>query len=96
MNSLGLNIKRLCSERRWSLSKLSKESGVPLPTLHSWTTGTSPNLAQLKKVSTTLKTSIHQLAYGEPDPHETNAEILHELFSGDVRVTLHKIEKKGR
>jgi hypothetical protein len=34
------------------------------------------------------------LAFGEPDPHgEVSQEILHELFSGDIRVTVHRIQK---
>lgn len=37
---------------------------------------------------------MHELCYGEPDPYEVKSEeILKELFSGDIRVSIHKIER---
>lgn len=79
-----------------SLSQLAKKSGVPQPTLHGWSSGRSVgNIDDLKKVCDILQVSLHQLLYDEPDPYEIgHEEILKELFSGDLRVTVHKIEKK--
>lgn len=96
MLKLAENIQRLCEDNNWSLAKLSKEAGVPKTTLHAWTTGRDTiNLKQLKKVALKLKISVHELLYGELDPFEPKSEtILKELFSGDIRVTLHKIEKQ--
>lgn len=90
------NIVVLCKKKGWTLSKLSKESGVPAQTLHGWTTGRKPvNLDQVKKVATILEVSIHHLIFGEPDPFEfAGEEILKELFTGDVRVTLQRIVRK--
>ncbi len=95
---LGPKILSLCKKKGWSLAKLSREAGVPPQTLHNWTVGrTSINPIQLKKVATALETSIHYLLFDEPDPFEVvGEEILKEIFSGDVRVTLHRIEKKRR
>ena len=88
-------IQSLCEKQGLSLTKLAKDSGVPKATLHSWTTGTNPNVEQLKKVAKTLQVSIHKLAFGISDPfEEVGVTVLKELFSGDVRVTLHKIEKE--
>lgn len=97
MLKLAENITRLCEDRGWSLARLSKESSVPKTTLHAWTTGRDTiNLKQLKKVAHSLKVAVHELLYGELDPFEPKSEtILKELFSGDIRVTLHKIEKKS-
>ena len=88
-------IQNESKKRGWTLSDLSKKSGVPKATLHSWTGGRTPNLEQLKLVSIVLKLSIHQLAYGHPDPEEkhSTSQTLTELFSGDLKVTIHKINK---
>lgn len=93
---LGKTIIKLCKERDLSLAALAREAGVPPQTLHHWTTGRkSMNPLQLKKVASVLKVPIHYLIFGEADPHEKpSQEILKELFSGDVRITIHKIEKR--
>lgn len=85
-------------ERRWTLTKLAKESGVPVSTIHAWANGGKAlDLDKLKKVSDTLEISLHQLVFGTPDPHEPiSGEILKELFTGDLRVTVHRIEKQKR
>lgn len=96
---LGTIILKLCKERGISLSALARQSGVPPQTLHHWTTGRrSVNPDQLRKVASTLKVSLHYLTFGEPDPHEQplSEEILKEIFSGDIRVTLHKIERRKK
>ncbi len=57
----------------------------------------SVDLSQLRKVALVLKVSFHELAFGEPDPLEFDSGVLlKELFTGDVRVTLHRIERKRR
>lgn len=95
---LGNMISQICKEKGWTLTKLSKESKVPIATIHGWTAARGrPDIRQLKKVADALQISIHHLAFGEPDPHETpGEEILKELFSGDVRVTLHRIERRRK
>lgn len=95
---LGKKINQLCKERGLSVSRLAKEAGVPIQTVHAWTTGRkSINPDQIRKVASVLKVSIHQLMFDEPDPFEVmDTEILEELFSGDVRVTVHRINKKPR
>lgn len=87
----------LCKERGLTLKKLAEKSGVPKATLHGWTTGRRAfDLRQLKEVAKTLGVSLHLLVFGEPDPFEDSAAdaVLQEIFSGDVRVTLHRIKKK--
>lgn len=92
---MGKRILEHCHRRSWSLSRLARESAVPIQTLHGWTLGRKAiNLAQLRKVAQALNTSIYELAFGEPDPHHSaSRELLKELFRGDVRVTIHRIEK---
>ena len=93
---LSQNLIKLCKKQNLSLSKLSVLSGVPHQTLHGWSLGRkSVRLAQLKAVARALHVSVHELAYGEPDPNESiGEEILKELFTGDVRVTVHRIERR--
>lgn len=95
---LGKMLLKLCKEKGWSLNKLAKESGVKQPTLHGWTTGRSvQNLGDLRKVAAALEVSVFKLAFGASDPYEeASEEILKEIFSGDVRVTLHRIERRKK
>ena len=97
MNNLKINLPRLMREKGISLTKLAAVSGVPKSTIHSWETQTAVNISQLKKVATVLNVSIHYLVFGEQDPCEAPMEeLLKEIFTGDVRVTLHRIERKKR
>lgn len=93
---LSKTLAKICKTKKISISQLSKLSGVPQPTLHGWGSGRSVgNIDDLKKVCDVLQVSLHQLLYDEPDPHEIgHEEILKELFSGDLRVTVHKIDRK--
>lgn len=94
--SLSKNLQLHLKKKNWTLAKLAKETGLNKSTLHAWTVGRGNiRLDYLKRVSQALEVSVYQLAYGEPDPYElAGEEILKEIFSGDVRVTLHRIEKK--
>lgn len=95
---LATNLNSLCKRKGITIAKLAREAGVASQTLHGWTTGRQGvQLDHLKKVAAVLEVSVHELAYGEPDPFEsTSEEILKEIFSGDVRVTLHRIERNKR
>ena len=95
---LAVNLLKLSRKRGWSLAQLAREAGVPSQTLHGWTTGRAAvNLAHLKKVARALEVSLHVLIFDEPDPFDKPSdEILEELFSGDVRVTLHRIDRKQK
>ncbi|WP_415061371.1 helix-turn-helix domain-containing protein [Bdellovibrio sp.] len=95
--SLGKHLSRIMKERGLSLAALSKASGVSKQTIHGWTAGRRVHdISQLKKVATVLKMPLHDLLFGEPDPFlSAPAVILKELFSGDIRVTIHKIEERS-
>lgn len=97
MKTLKDNLNKILKRQNMSLSVLAKKAKVPKSNLHSWTTGANPKLDQLKRVSDVLQVSLHELAFGEADPHEASSEeILRELFTGDVRVTLHRIERRKK
>jgi transcriptional regulator with XRE-family HTH domain len=95
---LSLTLTSLCKKQKLTLAELSRRSGIPKQTLHNWTLGRRlVNPDQLKKAADALKVSVHYLLYGEQDPHDSpSEEIMREIFSGDVRVTLHRIERKRK
>lgn len=92
---LGQTIQELCRQRDWTLARLAREADVPPQTVHNWSLGRKAvNPDQLKKIANALEVSLHYLMFGEADPFEAPAEeVLKELFSGDVRITLHRIER---
>ena len=86
-------------DRRISLSELSRETKIAKTTLHSWLHSTKGrvDLDQLQKIARFFQIGVHELAYGEHDPFESlSHEVLKEIFSGDLRVTVHKIDRKGK
>ena len=95
---LSSTLTTLCKKKGITLSELARQSNVPKQTIHNWTLGRrSINPDQLKKVSQVLGVSIHFLLYAEHDPLDlSNEEILKEIFSGDVRITIHKIERRKK
>lgn len=92
---LAENLEKYCKERDISISRLAKDLGLPIQTLHGWTEGRQAvNLEHLKKVANYFCIPLYALVFDEQDPHESKREeLLRELFSGDVRVTVHKIER---
>lgn len=92
---LSKTLNEFCKEHKLSIAQLAKKTNVPKATIHGWMTGRKAmDLDQLRKVALLLQISLHELVFGEPDPYEGKQdEILKEIFSGDVRVTLHRIEK---
>ena len=82
-------------------TKLAQLSRVPKATLHGYL---NPRVKQskldvsiVKRLCNVLKLDFHEAIFGETDPNSKAIapnEILHEIFNGDVRVTLHRIEKK--
>lgn len=94
------NLNRLMTERKLTLAELSKKSGVARSSIHNWLTAsnqTKINITHVQKVAAALKVPLHELLFSEPDPFERRdvpREVLKELFSGDLRVTIHKIERQ--
>ena len=93
---LGKILNQLCKESGMSLSQLARDANVPVQTIHAWTTGRkSVNPLQVRAVAEVLKVSIFKLLFDESDPYaQVNRECLDEIFSGDLRVTVHKVIKK--
>ena len=94
------NLTRIMAERRLTLAALSKKSGVPRSSLHNWATIGSQqklNILHLRQLCACLEIPLHEMLFDEGDPfekREVGREILKELFTGDLRVSIHKIERK--
>jgi transcriptional regulator with XRE-family HTH domain len=92
---LGIHLLEVCKRKGMSLTELAKKTGVPKTTLHGWTTGRSGlKPEQLRIVANYLRVSFYELLFGEPDPYEADdEEELTDLFHGDIRVTIHRVNK---
>jgi len=87
---LARNLNRICKERGITLSSLARISGVKQPTLFGWSTGRAVhNLDDLKKVCGVLRISLHEILFGEPDPHQGDG-LIEELRWGKLTVRLYK------
>jgi transcriptional regulator with XRE-family HTH domain len=94
---LAKNLLTLLHERGLSLSELARLCSIPKSTLHGWTTGSSVHdLNDLKKICTVLEISFYRLVFGSSDPFEDGSETMEELFTGDIRVSIHKVIKSKR
>ena len=52
-------------EKNINISELSRHTGVPKSTIHSWLKGRSPNLEQLNKVADFLNVTLDYLTSGK-------------------------------
>ncbi len=82
-------------------AKLAQLARVSKATLHGYLNPrvkqTRIDIAIVKRLCDILKLDFHVALFGLPDPNSQALipkEILHEIFNGDVRVTIHRIEKK--
>lgn len=82
-------------------AKLAQLARVSKATLHGYLNPrvkqSKIDVAIVKRLCEILKLDFHEALFGVPDPNSKALvpnEVLHELFKGDVRVTLHRIEKK--
>jgi transcriptional regulator with XRE-family HTH domain len=96
---LSETLNKYLKTKKLTVSQLAKKSGVPQSTIFGWVhhDRSVKNIDDLKKVCDVLEVALHQILYGEPDPYESSSEeLLQEIFSGDVKVTLHRIIKKPK
>lgn len=96
---LGKNLQTLLKKKGITLAELARKTGISKSTLSGITAGAgdSIKLSHLKKLSSALDVSVHELAYGTPDPKAAiGEEILTELFRGDCRVVISKIGRRGK
>ena len=71
---LGKNLEEILKAKEITLTELAKATSVPRTTLIGWVKGTSasPNLEQLDRVSSYLKVSIEELAFGRKKNNQSS------------------------
>ncbi|MGK5087882.1 helix-turn-helix transcriptional regulator [Bdellovibrionota bacterium FG-2] len=95
-NIFGKNLLAHLKKRGMSPADLARKCKIARSTVHYWIAGkTEITASQLKKVATVLEVGIHELGFGESDPYglEPNVSLV-DLFRGDVRLTVQKINRK--
>lgn len=80
-------------EKNISVSELSRQTGIPKSTLHSWIKGRSPNLEQLLKVSNFLNVTLDYLASGKKSKGEA---LLYRMVleEGAFEIIIKKLPEK--
>ena len=86
----------LLKQKRISVRELSEATGVPKSTISEWQAGRQPkNPEHVRKVASYLEVSMHQLLFGEPDPHEAidvTRILKDDLFSGVFQISVKRIK----
>lgn len=87
-------LKSLLEEQKISISKLSKETKVPVQTLHNWLSGMEPrSLRQVKLVAEHFDESIDFLCFGVKKTSEPKLEqYTEEINAGKFEVVLRRIK----
>jgi len=85
-------LKTLIEGERLTISRLSKETKVPVQTLHNWLSGMEPrSLKQVRKVADYFEVSIDYLCFAiEPKPKESLGDFEEEIFAGKFDVILRR------
>lgn len=85
-------LKSLMSAKRIKVTALSRETGVPVPTIHGWLQGKAPrNIDQVKTVADHLGATLDWLLYAE-ETHKakTMESRMDEINTGIWEVVLRK------
>lgn len=99
--SFGENLERLMKEKRYNVSSLAQELGIPSKTVHEWVGkgGRMPRKPEvLRQLSDVLNVSVYCLLYGEEDPRSALNQILEktEIHTGLYEITIKKVNPKER
>lgn len=96
---IGAVIKRMCWKLRKNLKEISRESGIPYSTLHTWQENRQPkDIVKAQQLADYFKISLHELLFDKPDTHaqasadETAKGPSEEFFRGRFEITVRRIE----
>lgn len=92
------NLKELIKRRSVSLTKVSKETGVPMSTLSEWTAGREPKISEaLLKICDFFGVSLEELVLSSKDRKSNGKSMVWQnilsLENQDYLVTFEKVEK---
>lgn len=89
---IGHVIRRELAERRRTLKELSRETGIPYSTLHTWQENRQPkDIRKAKRLADHFRVTLHELLFDRADSHVTvtGAELLTE---GRFEITVRRME----
>jgi len=96
---IGQVLKRLLREKRKTLKEISRDTGIPYSTLHTWQENRQPkDLIKARRLADHLGITLHKLLFDLPDREEHPKEEIprqmtgEELFKGKFEIVLRRIE----
>lgn len=98
--SLKENLKAAMEDQKISITQLSKRAGVPVTTIHGLLNTSNQkrlDVVQLQKICNVLSVPLYEMIFSKPDPNaktEIGAETLTDLFRGDIRVVVQRINRE--
>lgn len=93
---LAKNLNTLLDRRGITITRLSKEVGIAVQTLHGWLNGVEPrSLKQVLLVAKFFNLDIETLCFGDPSKTKSNVIGSHEdeIAAGIYEVVLRKVKK---
>lgn len=68
---IGVVIKRMLWKLRKNLKEISRETGIPYSTLHTWHLNRQPkDILKAQQLADHFKISLHELLFDKPDAQE--------------------------
>ncbi len=95
---IGQVLKRILREQRLTPREVSRQTGIPYSTLHTWLENRQPkDILKAQKLATFLGLTLHELLFDKPDSKEQKTtEHMHtrqeEFFRGMFQIIVKRIE----
>jgi transcriptional regulator with XRE-family HTH domain len=94
--NLKTRLSTLLTREGLSITDLSKQSDVPVQTLHNWISGMEPrSLKQVKRVAKVFSLSVDELCFGEDQSGEIN-DYQDEINAGVFEVVLRRVKNRRK
>jgi len=95
---IGQVLKRILKEQRRTLKEISKDTGIPYSTLHTWQENRQPkDILKAQRLAIHLGISLHELLFDQPDlkAQKTTEQIFgvkDEFFKGTFEIVVRRVE----
>lgn len=94
---IGSVLKRLLREHHKSLKEVSKDTGIPYSTLHTWQENRQPkDIIKAQRLAEYFNIKLHQLLFDHEDPREKATDILQQsgldFFTGIFEIQVRKLK----
>jgi transcriptional regulator with XRE-family HTH domain len=94
----GQVLKRLLKSQRRTLKEVSRDTGIPYSTLHTWLENRQPkDILKAQQLADYFGISLHQLLFDQPDARDESfsGQIPNknsDFFKGIFEVTVRRVE----